>query len=256
MNTTTAAAQDSRIAELEQLLRLSDEGVSRLAQRCLTLEQELQAYLAANPAKQGHASPALLSPKLFYDAGFGLSEQDSLAAPEGVYDERTHQVTTVFELPVRATLLRLDPGEVPCCIGGLTVSDDRLTPRAVNGIALPQDQLLFLRCDPNLYLDGLAEYPAGLKLVVSYQYYPLEELAGEPAFDAVLAGLEQLHRQQLEARPRMDALEARCAGLEAQLAAQQASSQNYAATLERMQASTSWRLTAPLRGLAGLFHRR
>ena len=35
----TLDAVGSRVAELEQQLRLSDEGVSRLAQRCLELEQ-------------------------------------------------------------------------------------------------------------------------------------------------------------------------------------------------------------------------
>ena len=36
----TAAAACRRTADLEQQLRLSDEGVSRLAQRCLELEQQ------------------------------------------------------------------------------------------------------------------------------------------------------------------------------------------------------------------------
>ena len=38
----TPAALQAHIAELEQQLRLSDEGVSQLAQRCLELEQQLQ----------------------------------------------------------------------------------------------------------------------------------------------------------------------------------------------------------------------
>ena len=38
----TAALQE-KIAELEQQLKLSDEGVSQLAQRCLELEQQLLA---------------------------------------------------------------------------------------------------------------------------------------------------------------------------------------------------------------------
>ena len=37
----TLDAAGSRVAELEQQLRLSDEGVSRLAQRCLELEQRV-----------------------------------------------------------------------------------------------------------------------------------------------------------------------------------------------------------------------
>ena len=37
----TLAAARSRAADLEQQLKLSDEGVSRLAQRCLELEQQV-----------------------------------------------------------------------------------------------------------------------------------------------------------------------------------------------------------------------
>lgn len=44
----TAALQE-KIAELEQQLKLSDEGVSHLAERCLALEQKVQSYLAAHP---------------------------------------------------------------------------------------------------------------------------------------------------------------------------------------------------------------
>ena len=40
----TLDAAGSRVAELEQQLRLSDEGVSRLAQRCLELEQQVVKY--------------------------------------------------------------------------------------------------------------------------------------------------------------------------------------------------------------------
>ena len=42
----TLDAAGSRVAELEQQLRLSDEGVSRLAQRCLELEQQVLKYEA------------------------------------------------------------------------------------------------------------------------------------------------------------------------------------------------------------------
>ena len=42
MNETPEAALRSRIADLEQQLKLADEGTSRLAQRCLELEKQLQ----------------------------------------------------------------------------------------------------------------------------------------------------------------------------------------------------------------------
>ena len=251
----TAAALRGRITELEQQLRLSDEGVSRLAERCFALEQQVEAARAANPAKETHANSALLLPKLFYDCGYGLSEQDSLAAPAGVYEEKTHLVTVAFELPAASTMLRLDPGELPCCITDLTLSDERLLCRPSNGIPLQKGQILFLRTDPNLYLEGLAEFPAGMDLVISYHYYPLEELDGEPLFDAVLDSVKGLHTQQTEAQRENAALRAEIEALRQQIALLEASRDEYAASLKTMLSSTSWKLTAPLRSLTGLLHR-
>ena len=83
----TPAALQSRIAELEQQLKLSDQGVSRLAERCLALEKEVQSYLAVHPQREMRTdSPALLHPLLYYDAGFGFSEKDTLSSPDCVTD--------------------------------------------------------------------------------------------------------------------------------------------------------------------------
>ena len=96
----TAALQE-KIAELEQQLKLSDEGASHLAERCLALEQKVQSYLAAHPQREMHTdSPTLLQPLLYYDAGFGFSEKDTLTAPDCTTDELTGAVTATFELPV------------------------------------------------------------------------------------------------------------------------------------------------------------
>ena len=103
----STAALQARIADLEQQLKLSDEGVSRLAERCLGLEQEVQSYLAAHPQNEKHTdSPALLQPTLYFDAGFGFSEKDTLTAPDYEVDELTGVVTATFELPVTARALR------------------------------------------------------------------------------------------------------------------------------------------------------
>lgn len=55
----STAALQARIADLEQQLKLSDEGVSRLAERCLGLEQEVQSYLAAIPRTRSTPTPPL-----------------------------------------------------------------------------------------------------------------------------------------------------------------------------------------------------
>ena len=62
----TLAAAQSRVSDLEQQLRLSDEGVSRLAQRCLELEQQMLTYQAALAKHSSESEPSALNlPQLF-----------------------------------------------------------------------------------------------------------------------------------------------------------------------------------------------
>lgn len=265
----TAALQD-RIADLEQQLKLSDEGVSHLAERCLSLEKEVQSYLAAHPQREMRTdSPTLLQPLLYYDAGFGFSEKDTLSSPDCVTDELTGAVTATFELPVAAQALRFDPGELPCCVTSLIFSDDRIVCVPANGLSMQEDTTLFLGDDPNYRLEGLNHYPAGMKLVVSYCYFPLETLADEPLFCAVLEGVQLLlrskdsekqHIQQLnqtiaEQQQAVAALQQTISELQQKNAELQAKSQAYETSLESVLASSSWKLTSPIRRLLGLFHR-
>ena len=132
------------------------------------------------PQREMHTdSPTLLQPLLYYDAGFGFSEKDTLTAPDCTTDELTGAVTATFELPVAAQALRFDPGELPCCITNLIFSDDRIICTPTNGLNLSGGSTLFLGDDPNYRLEGTTHYPAGMKLVVSYGYFPLETLTDE-----------------------------------------------------------------------------
>ena len=159
MNETPEAALRSRIADLEQQLKLADEGTSRLAQRCLELEKQLHTFYAAHPQKERQTdSPALVQPLLYYDAGFGFSQKDTVKAPDYEYDELNGMVTATFELPETAFNLRFDPGELPCCITDFVFSDDRILCRPVNGVPLHGDGILFLNDDPNFMLEGLNRY--------------------------------------------------------------------------------------------------
>ena len=265
----TAALQE-KIAELEQQLKLSDEGASHLAERCLALEQKVQSYLAAHPQREMHTdSPTLLQPLLYYDAGFGFSEKDTLTAPDCTTDELTGAVTATFELPVAVQALRFDPGELPCCITNFVFSDDRILCRPVNGVPLHGDGILFLNNDPNFMLEGLNRFPAGMKLGVSYGYFPLEALAGDPLFAAVLEGVqyfqktrvcEQKHLDQLEKtssdqKQTIDALQKNISELHQANAELTARSRAYENSLENVLSSSSWKLTLPLRRLVSLFHR-
>ena len=101
----TLAAARSRAADLEQQLKLSDEGVSRLAQRCLELEQQVLNYQAALARHGSDNEPAALTlPQLFYDSGSGYSPRECLTVAEDAYDELTHEVSAVFNLTVRSTV--------------------------------------------------------------------------------------------------------------------------------------------------------
>ena len=268
MNETPEAALRSRIADLEQQLKLADEGTSRLAQRCLELEKQLQTFYAAHPQRERQTdSPALVQPLLYYDAGFGFSQKDTVKAPDYEYDELNGMVTATFELPEAAFNLRLDPGELPCCITDFVFSDDRILCRPVNGVPLHGDGILFLNNDPNFMLDGLNRFPAGMKLGVSYHYCPLETLADKPLFNTVLEGLQFCQKTR-------DSEAQHIAGLNDQIAAQQQAiaalqqqiselhqknaeaetrRQAYETSLEGVLNSSSWKLTRPLRRLLGLF---
>lgn len=277
MNNETPAALLSRIADLEQQLKLSDEGVSRLAERCFALEQEVQSYLAARPQRELHAdSPSRLHPTLYYDAGFGFSEADTLTSQDCLYDELTGAMAASFELPTDIQALRLDPGELPCCITELGFSDDRIQAAPCNGWELQNGGTLFLRGDPNYRLSGLNRYPAGMKLVITYNYFPLESLSGEPLFRIVLDGMQQFqqektgeehHIQELnhlidEQQKNLEIQQQAIAQLNREILdlrqqnlTLQSSNEAYDNALRGMQSSTSWKLTAPIRRLIGLFHR-
>ena len=277
MNNETPAALHSRIADLEQQLKLSDEGVSRLAERCLALEQEVQSYISAHPQKEERTeSKALRQPKLYYDCGFGFSEADTLTSEDCVYDQLNGTVGASFKMPTDIQAIRFDPGELPCCISGLSFSDDRIQALPCNGTVLQDGSTLFLRGDPNYRLNGISSYPTGMLLVINYSYYPLESLSGEPLFQIVLDGMQQFqqekaseeeHIQELNSiindqQRSVEQLQKSVASLNHDILdlrqsnlALQNSNEAYDNALKGMQSSTSWKLTAPIRKLLGLFHR-
>ena len=145
----TLAAARSRAADLEQQLKLSDEGVSRLAQRCLELEQQVLNYQAALARHGSDNEPAALTlPQLFYDTGSGFSPRECLIAAEDAHNELTHEVSVTFVLPEDARAVRLDPGELACCITDLAISDERISFQPVNGLVLQEDLSLIHISEP------------------------------------------------------------------------------------------------------------
>lgn len=253
----TPAAMQAHIAELEQQLKLSDEGVSQLAQRCLELEQQLlacQTELAKHSAAAENITLAL--PQLFYDTGSGFSPRECLTATEDVYNELTHEVSVTFVLPEDARAIRLDPGELACCITDLAISDERISFQSVNGLLLQEDSLLFLDVDPNLSLHCTTGFGAGMKFAVNYHYYPLGRFLHEQPGKSLLRALNDLKLENAaaaqEAEEVLQASRAECMRLNQQLLTLQGIQHEYQVSLETMRASSSWRLTAPLRRLLNL----
>ena len=253
----TPAAMQAHIAELEQQLKLSDEGVSQLAQRCLELEQQLLTYqtkLSKRSAETENATLAL--PQLFYDTGSGFSPRECLTATEEVYNEPTHEVSVTFILPEDARAIRLDPGEMACCITDLTISDERISFQPINGFVLQENSLLFLDVDPNLLLHCTTGFSAGMKFVVNYHYYPLGRFLHEQPGKSLLQALNDLKLKNAaaaqEADEALQASRAECMRLNQQLLTLQSIQHEYQVSLETMRASSSWRLTAPLRKLLTL----
>ena len=200
----TAALQE-KIAELEQQLKLSDEGVSQLAQRCLELEQQLlacQTELAKHSAEAENITLTL--PQLFYDTGSGFSPRECLTATEDVYNELTHEVSVTFVLPEDARAIRLDPGELACCITDLAISDERISFQSVNGLLLQEDSLLFLDVDPNLSLHCTTGFGAGMKFAVNYHYYPLGRFLHEQPGKSLLRALNELKLKNAAAAQEAD----------------------------------------------------
>ncbi len=124
----------------------------------------------------------------YLDCGLGFSEQDTLPAPVSAYSANNHTVSAIFELPREVQAIRIDPGELPCYITGLALSDERLEAVPNGALALDGDKTLFLNFDPQFYVGCPERLPAGTKLAVSYTYYPLQTGADDTVFRSMRRG--------------------------------------------------------------------
>ena len=136
----------------------------------------------------------------------------------------------------------------------------------LNGNALQEGTMLFMNIDPNLTVESAVGFPAGLRFAVKYHYYPLGRYLHEQPGKALLRALTVLKEeteavsrqgteQLLEANAEIQQLRKQLAEQQQHLADLQNSRAAYEASLENVLASSSWKLTAPLRKLLGLFHR-
>ena len=165
-------------------------------------------------------------------------------------------MSAVFELPVEARALRLDPGEFACCITDFSLSDERLSYHILNGNALQEGTMLFMNIDPNLTVESAVGFPAGLRFAVKYRYYPLGRYLHEQPGKALLQALSAIklraEAEQNDLRGQLQAALAENTRLNNQLTELQNSRAAYEDSLENLYESSSWRLTAPLRALRRL----
>lgn len=261
MPPATKQTPEEQIAELKEQLSLSDQGVSKLAQRCLALEQQL----AQLEKHESYDNMSLFRLTLYYDCGLGFSEQDTIPAPVSAYSAANHTVSAVFELPREAKAIRLDPGELPCYVVGMTISDERIHAAPVTALSLDEEKTLFLNVDPQFYAECPERLPAGTKFSVSYTYYPLQLGADDTVFFAMRRGIEQIQDRAAAAVAAADeqralaenfgeqlaGQERRAAHLEEQLAAAIAEKEHFRVSYEAVLSSACWKLTAPLRAFLG-----
>lgn len=261
MPPATKQTPEEQIAELKEQLSLSDQGVSKLAQRCLALEQQL----AQLEKHESYDNMSLFRLTLYYDCGLGFSEQDTIPAPVSAYSAANHTVSAVFELPREAKAIRLDPGELPCYVVGMTISDERIHAAPVTALSLDEEKTLFLNVDPQFYAECPERLPAGTKFSVSYTYYPLQMGADDTVFFAMRRGIEQVQDRAAAAAAAADeqralaenfgeqlaGQERRAAHLEEQLAAAIAEKEHFRVSYEAVLSSACWKLTAPLRAFLG-----
>ena len=261
MPPATKQTPEEQIAELKEQLSLSDQGVSKLAQRCLALEQQL----AQLEKHESYDNMSLFRLTLYYDCGLGFSEQDTIPAPVSAYSAANHTVSAAFELPREAKAIRLDPGELPCYVVGMTISDERIHAAPVTALSLDEEKTLFLNVDPQFYAECPERLPAGTKFSVSYTYYPLQLGADDTVFFAMRRGIEQVQDRAAAAAAAADeqralaenfgeqlaGQERRAAHLEEQLAAAIAEKEHFRVSYEAVLSSACWKLTAPLRAFLG-----
>ena len=261
MPPATKQTPEEQIAELKEQLSLSDQGVSKLAQRCLALEQQL----AQLEKHESYDNMSLFRLTLYYDCGLGFSEQDTIPAPVSAYSAANHTVSAVFELPREAKAIRLDPGELPCYVVGMTISDEQIHAAPVTALSLDEEKTLFLNVDPQFYAECPERLPAGTKFSVSYTYYPLQLGADDTVFFAMRRGIEQVQDRAAAAAAAPDeqralaenfgeqlaGQERRAAHLEEQLAAAIAEKEHFRVSYEAVLSSACWKLTAPLRAFLG-----
>lgn len=125
---------------------------------------------------------------LYFDQGDGFCEADKIKAPLKCSSGDLLSVT--FSLPAEAKALRFDPGEKPCCISEIHLSDDCLSVNAVNGVCQADGSFLFICPDPMFLIEGASSYPRYTEITIRLKYSFLEQ--------GILSYIETLKKQEYQ----------------------------------------------------------
>ena len=111
-------------------------------------------------SKSADAARAADCVQVYFDEGFGYSEDDSIF-PEEQYDDK-NEISLDIPVDSRCKVLRLDPAFAPCMVtvieaawNGLSIEDGSadITLKPVNGEWITDDSFMFNTDDPNIEFD-------------------------------------------------------------------------------------------------------
>lgn len=142
----------------------------------VNIEKDVSSVYIPNLV-QGYVERQLgfVEASLYCDQGAGFCEEHKISAaltflPDGKF-------SAVFELPEDATALRFDPGERPCCIQDLEISDKSLHYWPENGLRLQDNTCIFPLPDPIFSIEGRTSFLKGERLEFSFVYTKNEQYA-------------------------------------------------------------------------------
>lgn len=196
---------------------------------------------------------------LYCDCGEGFCEADKLHAPLNVMPDG--RLSVEFQLKQDASALRFDPGEFPCAISQFEVSDETLEIVPENGIKQDEDRFLFYDYDPILLIKGRDNFTKGEKLTFIFSYNKpdcveigkqLNSLAEE-----YLALEKKQYLDELAYERQLDEKYSKCIyDKDVHIRNIECENLFYQQAIQEIQQSFSWKVTAPLRRILSIIHRR
>ena len=203
------------LATATEMIRRMRKSITVLGQRCLSLEQGLQKYQLEAEEDVLDTNCRLrniLHITVYYETEQGYDEQHKITR-SAILDQAGHGALHL-QLPENAASIRLDPDDFPCTVRDLTVSRPGVEMAPVNGIGAGENGFIFTKRDPGIIIKSAQLFSANEEFDISFAY---ERLMDGPLLSAVSALQVDVVRQQQE--------------------------------LVKLNQSTSWRLTAPVRAV-------